>query len=114
MEPVKAFFPLSTWLLRLAILVVIYILFFTALRTFNVHNANFWFAVGFTLCGILLFIGGFFNKSTMTVVTAWLLLLGCIYKLVMHYAFDKGSIAALYFVFAALALFFISIGNKKK
>ncbi len=114
MDPVKAFYPLSGWLLRLAVLVIIYILFFVPLKTFNLSSVDFYIAAAFTIFGILLFVGGFLNKSTLTVLSGLMLLLGCLYKIVMHYAFDKGNSIALYFVFAAIAMFFFSNGNKKK
>lgn len=114
MDPVKAFYPLSTWLLRLAAIVIVYILFFVQIKTFNLHSLEFYIASSFAILGLLLFIGGFFNKSTLTVISGLLLLLGCLYKIVMHYAFDKGNSIALYFVFVAIAMFFFSNGNKKK
>jgi len=114
MDPVKALYPISSWLLRLAVLVIVYILFFLTLKNFNFNSLEFYIAVAFTIFGILLFLGGFFNKSSLTVISALILLLGCLYKIVMHYAFDKGNSIALYFVFAAITLFFFSNGNKRK
>jgi hypothetical protein len=114
MDPVKAFYPLSCWLLRLAVLVIIYISFFITLKTLNLSSVEFYIASAFAVFGVLLFIGGFLNKSTLTVLSALMLMIGCLYKIVMHYGFDKGNSVALYFVFAAITMFFFSNGNKKK
>ncbi|HOV10223.1 MAG TPA: hypothetical protein PLT47_00055 [Bacteroidales bacterium] len=114
MEPVKAFFSLSTWGLRIAVLVLIYIIFYGTLSTLEYKNTDFLIAAGFALFGILLFIGGFMNKSTMTIIAAVILMLGCAYEIVMHYGFQKGRFVAIYFVLGAIALFFFANGNKKK
>lgn len=114
MEPVKAFYPLSTWALRVAVLVLVYIIFFGTLRTLDLNNTDFFIAAGFALFGMLLFIGGFMNKSGMTVITALFLLLGCAYEIVMHYGFHKGKFVAIYFIFGAITMFFFANGNKKK
>lgn len=114
MEPVKAFFPLTTWFLRIAILVLVYIIYFGTLRSPAWDSIDFWTAVGFAFFSMLLFIGGFMKKSTMTVLSALLLMLGCGYEIVMHYGFHKGKFVAIYFVLGALAMFFFANGNKKK
>jgi len=100
--------------LRIAVLVLVYIIFFGTLRSPNFNSIDFWVAVGFALFSILLFIGGFMNKSSMTVITALFLLLGCAYEIVMHYGFHKGKFIAIYFIFGAIAMFFFANGNKKK
>lgn len=114
MEPVKAFYALSTWLLRVAVLVLVYMIFFVNLRSLNFNSVDFWIAVGFALFAILLFIGGFMNKHGLTVISSLFLILGCAYKVVMHYAFHKGSFVAIFFIFGAIAMFFFANGNRKK
>ncbi|HNW90014.1 MAG TPA: hypothetical protein PKN48_10145 [Bacteroidales bacterium] len=114
MEPVKAFFSLSTWALRVAVLVLVYMIFYGPLSTLDFKNVDFLIAAGFALFSILLFIGGFMNKSTMTIITSGILMLGCAYEIVMHYGFQKSRFVAVYFVFGAIALFFFANGNKKK
>ncbi|HOY32253.1 MAG TPA: hypothetical protein PKW80_10275 [Bacteroidales bacterium] len=114
MEPVKSFFPLSTWALRVAVLVLIYMIFFGTLSSPDLYNIDFLIAAGFALFGVLLFIGGFMNKSTMTMICALVLMLGCVYEIIMHYGFQKGKFVAIYFVLGAVNLFFFANGNKKK
>jgi hypothetical protein len=114
MEPVRSLYALSTWLLRIALLVLVYIIFFTTLRSPDVSSLPFWIAAGFALFSMMLFVGGFMKKSTMTVIAAVILGLGCLYKIVMYYAFDQGRFIAIFFVLGALSLFFFANGNKQK
>lgn len=114
MEPLKALYALSTWLLRVATLVIIYIAFYTQLRNAETGSPAFWIAVAFALFAALLFVGGFMNKHGLTVLSAALLLLGSGYKVVMHYFFDQGSYVAIYFVLAAVSMFFVANGNRRK
>jgi hypothetical protein len=114
MEPVRSLYALSTWLLRVALLVLVYIIFFTTLRSPDVNHVPFWIAAAYALFSMLLFVGGFMKKSTLTVISAVILGLGCGYKIVMYYFFDQGGFIAIYFVLAALSLFFFANGNKQK
>ncbi len=114
MEQVKAFIPISAWALRIAILVLDYIIFFSALLTPDFKKINYLVAVGFTLFGILLFIGGFMKRGTLTIISSIFLIIGCGYEIVMHYGFGQGNFVAVFFVFGAISLFFFANGNKLK
>ncbi|MEI6764475.1 MAG: hypothetical protein WCM76_02470 [Bacteroidota bacterium] len=114
MEPIKTLFPLSTWMLRLAVLLIVYICFFVEYRTPNFSSTNFYIAVAFGFFGMLLFIGGFLKKSGLTMLSAALLFIGCLYKIISYYAFSHGRFVAIFGVFAAITFFFIANGNKKK
>jgi hypothetical protein len=114
MEPVRSLYAISTWLLRVAVLVLVYIIFFTTLRSPDVNHVPFWIAAGFALFSMLLFVGGFMKKSSMTVISAVILALGCVYKIVMYYAFSQGGFIAIFLVLGAISLFFFANGNKQK
>ena len=114
MEPLRFAFQLSNWLLRIAMLIMIYMMFFGVFRGFDVSDYETWVAVGFCVLTMLLFIGGFMKKHTLTVITAIFLVLGCCYKAFMHFAFGKGSFIAIYAVFGSIALYFAASGNRKK
>ncbi len=114
MEPVKAFYALSTWLLRVAMLVLIYIVFFSILRSPDFHATTFWIAAGFTLFSMLLFVGGFMNKHGLTVISSLFLMVGCIYELVLRFAFNKDIFISSFFLIGAIAMFFLANGNRKK
>lgn len=114
MEPIRTLFPMSTWLMRLAVLLLVYICFFTTYRTPDLNKTDFYIALGFGVSGMLLFVGGFLKKSGLTVISAALLFIGCLYKIITYYAFSHGRFVAIYGIFAAVTFFFIANGNKKK
>jgi len=114
MEPVRSLYAISTWLLRIAMLVMVYILYFSTLRSPEIHNLPFWIAAGFALFSMLLFVGGFMKKNAMTVISGLILTLGCVYKAVMHFFFSQQGGIALFVVVAAIGLFFFANGNKNK
>jgi hypothetical protein len=114
MEPLKFAFPISTWLLRVAILILVYIIFFTTFRSFHFESLEFWIASAFALFSILLFVGGFIKSHTLTVVSGIALALGCGYMIFMHFVFNEGGFVAIFGVFGALALYFATSGNRKK
>lgn len=114
MEPLKFASSASNWILRIAALILVYIIFFVTYRSLNYQSIDFWVACGFGLFAGLLFIGGFMKKHNLTIISAIVLALGCTYQIFMHFAFQKGGFVAIYAVFGAIALYFAASGNKKK
>lgn len=113
MKPAKTFYPISQWILRIAILGMSYAFFFNTFLKFNYKTLDFWTNTLMILFSVLIFFGGFSKKHTLTVVSGMLLMLGAIYFIVMYYlnSFSTGS--AIYGVFAALGFYFFTAGNKK-
>lgn len=114
MEPLKFAFPLSNWLLRIAALVLVYMIFFTTFRAFGTAQKEFWIACAFGLFAILLFVGGFMKSHNLTVISGVLLTLGNAYYIFMHFVFNQGSFVAIYGIFGAISLYFATTGNRKK
>jgi hypothetical protein len=114
MEPLKFAFPASGWLLRIAVLVLVYIMFFVTFRAFQTQSTEFWIACGFGLFAMLLFVGGFMKSHNLTVISSVILTLGAVYMIVAHYAFSKGSFVAIYGVLGAITFYFAASGNRKK
>ena len=114
MQPFKFAFPFAVWVLRLSILLMVYMIFFGTFRAFETNNVEFWIACGFGLFAVLLFVGGFLKSHNLTVISALILALACGYKVFMHFVFDQGSIVAVYGVFGAISVYFITAGNRKK
>jgi hypothetical protein len=114
MEPLKFAFPASNWLLRVAVLLLVYMIFFGTFRSFSTSSIDFWIACGFGLFAILLFVGGFMKKHNLTLISAIMLTLGCGYKIFMYYVFSQGKLVSVFGVFAAITLYFATTGNRKK
>lgn len=114
MEPLKFAFPASNWLLRIAVLVLVYIIYFVTFRAFQTQSLAFWIACGFGLFAMLLFVGGFMKSHNLTVISAIFLTLGAGYKVFMHFVFSEGDFVAIFGVLGAIALYFATSGNRKK
>lgn len=114
MQPAKKLFPLAVWMLRAALLVLVYMIFFVTLRSADPGNLNFYIAVAFVLCAVLVFVSGFMKQHGLTMIPAALLFLGSLYKIVMHYVYFTEHFVAIYTVMAAVSFFFITNGNRKK
>jgi hypothetical protein len=114
MEPLKFAYPLSNWLLRVALLILVYMCFYGTFHTFDYHHLPFWIATGFGIFAALLFIGGFMKKHNLTIISAIILISGCGYKIFMHYAFGEGTFVANFAIFGAIAFYFATAGNRKK
>jgi len=114
MEPLKFAYPISNWLLRIAVLILVYMIFFVTLRSGHYTSVDFWTACGFGLFAILLFVGGFMKKHNLTIISAIILALGCGYEIFIHFVFGKGNFVAIFAVFGAIALYFAASGNRKK
>jgi hypothetical protein len=98
----------------MAVMLLVYIIFFVTLRSPDVNHLPFWIAAGFAFFSMLLFVGGFMKKSSMTVISSVILALGCGYKVVMYYAFSHGAFIAIFLVLGSISLFFFANGNKQK
>jgi hypothetical protein len=109
MKPWKSLNGISKWLMRFAIAIWIYTRFFYTLMNFNVSHANFYFAAGFIIAGILLLAGGF--RQTLTVVAGLLLLILSVLLLVIEFSGVTAGFAQLLLVASAGGMF-LAIGNK--
>jgi hypothetical protein len=109
MKPWKSLNGISKWLMRIAIVLWVYTRFSSTLMNFNVHEPNFYFAIGFIITAIMLFAGGF--RQTLTVVAGLLLLLLSVILLVLNYNGITTGFAQLLLV-ASVGGMFLSNGNK--
>lgn len=112
MKPVKAFLPFSRWMLRVLVLVWLIMQYVRTIQGLNVHDPNFYIALGFVLFGLLLFAGGFSSKPGLTVISAIFLTLLHIYSIYLHFVPALTESQVISFVFLSIALYFMSSANK--
>jgi hypothetical protein len=111
MKPLKSGLTFANWLLRIAIALLIVICFVDDLKNFNFEKLNFYIAALFILCGILIFVGGFSSKSSITVLSGFLITGLCIYQIILNFSGNISSIASL-FVIMAIGFYFACSGNQ--
>jgi len=113
MKPLKSLYPFALWVLRLAVIILVYLLFFNTVYAFDYKHLPFFVALVFIAGAALLFIGGFSNKHTLTIIAAFLLFISSAYRLIMTFSLRPDVHFASVFLIMGVALFFITAGNKK-
>ncbi len=110
MEPIKSFVPLAKWLLRVALLVFAYVVYYENVMAFDFSSKYFYISLAMIVMTILLFFGGFLSSATLTVISGAL-----IFLLSVAQMFLSGISLATVFQFytpAALGFYFLARGNK--
>jgi hypothetical protein len=98
MKPVKSLKSLSLWVIRIVLLLLVYTISLPIiLNTKPAFNIIFIFHLLFFICGILIFIGGFFRKHTITVISSIALAALSFYKIIFGYYIALALLAHYYF-----------------
>jgi hypothetical protein len=107
MKPVKALSPVAKWLFRLTLLSIIYFAYKDLLIESDFKNINYIIILGISFFSLLLFIGGFLTKSSLTVISGLIIFLLATIKLVL----DLPDINTLMIIFISLGFYFLTTGN---
>jgi hypothetical protein len=111
MRPWKNISGFSSWLIRITVLLLVVSLFLGSLLSLDLQSQAFYFAAGFVMTALFLFFGGFFNKHTVTMISALIL-----FGLSAYFAWNNFSglndIFARYALLSAISLSFLANGNK--
>lgn len=111
MKPLKSFSGFASWLMRIAVLLIVFAAFFNTFMAFGIKELSFYIAAGFMVFGLLLFIGGFVSKPTLTVVSGLILFL--LSGLKAYWAFNGITAEfAQWVLMGSVALSFLANGNK--
>lgn len=111
MKPLKSFTGFASWLMRISVLLIVFAAFFDTFMAFNIKELSFYIAAGFMVFGLLLFIGGFMGKPTLSVLSGLVILL--LSALQAYWAFKGINISfAHWIMLASVGLFFLASGNK--
>ena len=111
MRPWKNLSGLASWMMRLAVLMIVALIFQASIMAFNLQSLHFYLAAAFVLAAIFLVIGGFFSRHTTTMLAAMALVV--LSGLHAYWAFAGLNVTfARYILLAAVSLHFISNGNK--
>jgi hypothetical protein len=112
MKPIKALQPFATWLMRLAVVFFVFIIFFSTLKGFDYKSIQFYVALAYIIFGSLLFIGGFISKPGITVFSGLMIFLVSVYRIVMFSSEKFDTTLVQYSLVATISLYFFTAGNK--
>lgn len=62
MKPAKGLSQFTSWLIRIALVFFVFVVFLHTLKSFDYKSIHFYLAVVFIVFGSLLFVGGFLSK----------------------------------------------------
>ena len=112
MKPFKSGTAIAAWLLRILILWMVYLYYFSAFKTFEFSGDSFWFAAAYVVFSVLLFTGGFVNKHTLSVISGlFLFLIPVVQLLIIGLPADLTSGLFVLFLPLATGLYFFTHGN---
>ena len=112
MHPIKFFHPISTWLMRIGMVLFAWVNYFFMLQALNLKSIIFYIAFVSILFSVLLFVGGFFRKHTLTVVSSIFLILAAVYQIFTFLPIGLTNNFAICLLTGAIAFYFLANGNK--
>ncbi len=110
MKPLVGLFPFSKWVARLTLPVILYLVYQKTMFSFNFKDVNYLIYFGLFVFSILLVLGGFFRKSTLTVISSILLFLFGILLLVVDFSNQMSMIIGTLSII--WGLLFMTMGNR--
>ena len=110
MKPLKSLVPLAKWLLRIAVLAIVYQKYFDTAISFKFNNLSYFVSLLMVVFAALLFVGGFLKKPALTVVSGLIIFIVSLVVLFGLTGFNLNSILKI-FPLAALGFYFLARGN---
>jgi len=111
MRPIKSLSPFAGWLLRLGLVFMVGVLVWPALKQFQFTNLESAITLAFALFAVLVFIGGFMSKHTLTMLSGLVLFLLSVWHLYWNFRGISINFAA-YALTGIIGLHFFINGNK--
>lgn len=112
MKPLKSGLVFSNWLLRVAVLLFVVILFFGKIKSFGFSNREYYIDIAIILFATLLFIGGFMSKPGMTVFSGFIITALAIYKIIISFSGAFDSDIASFLIILSVGFYFACAGNQ--
>jgi ethanolamine transporter EutH len=110
MKPIKSFIPFAKWLLRLAIVLIVYMNYFDTAITFSFRGLEYFISLSIVIVAVLILVGGLLKGSTLTMISGFLLFAAVIVQLVILSGFSVNGLIGIY-PLAALGFYFFASGN---
>ena len=112
MQPLKSGQVVAIWFLRITLVLYVFFDNIYSLRQINFDNIRFYIAFGFVIFAVLLLVGGFLSKPSLTVISGLAIFLLSSYQLFISYGGKVDSGLILYLFPLSTGLFFLCQGNK--
>ena len=113
MRPFKGLFPFATWLMRFAVVFFVLTMYWKTFTHFNFQSVMFYISALFLIFSVLLFLGGFLQKGSLTVFSSLILILVTGYHAFINIESKLDHNFAVYIVLGSIFLYFFTTGNKR-
>jgi hypothetical protein len=113
MKPLKSGLTFATWLLRISIAIILVVMFIGDIKSFEYNDKMFYINSSFVVFGILVFVGGFLSKPTITVISGFILTGLAIYKIALQFSGGVNPSIATMFVVLSIGFYFACAGNQQ-
>lgn len=115
MKPISAALPVANWIFRGSVLIYLILLYFDKIIVVNFRNfVDVMFFV-YVLSGLLLFIGGFLSKPTLSIISGIVLFLCTLYFMAINLPLDLTKVQITSFLVylwpAGVGLYFAGSGS---
>jgi hypothetical protein len=112
MKPFKSGKPIAIWMLRIALIPVLFQLYNTPISTLNYTSMAFYLGICMFVCGVLIIIGGIFSKPGFTIISGLLIFSISTYKIILSYNGIFDTYIAMHLIPISLGFFFFTNGNE--
>jgi hypothetical protein len=112
MRPFKSGKGFAIWLLRIALIVMVYVLYANTVSSLAFKSPSFLIAGFILLFSILIVAGGLLNKTGLTVISGLLVFLLSGYKMFVSFNGTLDYFVISQFVPVSLGFFFFTHGNE--
>ncbi len=108
MKPIKIFFPIAVWCMRIGLLLYAFINYTDTFTQFNLTDIRFYVAGVFILASVLIFISGFSYNPSLSVLSGLAITVIMIYSLVVGFngSLDSRFVSQLFI--ASIGMLFLS------
>ena len=113
MKPLKFLLPLFRWVMRISLVLYAYVMYFDVIAGFQFGNLGYFVALIFSLFSVLLLVGGLLRDSSITVISALILMLLELYQLTYSVNPSVSHSFAIFLMIMAITGYFLASGNDK-
>jgi hypothetical protein len=107
--------PVATWMMRISVFLYLLLGYLENIKVVNFQRLDDVLVFVYVLVGLLLVVGGFLSKDTLTIIAGALLFLLTLYFLVIHFPDHitmQSMVRILIYLWpASVGLYFLSAGN---
>ncbi len=116
MKPIAALLPVSTWIFRITLFFFLILRYGTQVKTIDFGRWKSIVLFAYIVSSILLIIGGFVKKSTLTIIAGILIAVLSLYFMYIHipekFTIDALAAFSVYLFPFGIGLYFAAEGNK--